>query len=94
VEEKQIVSKRAYRITNYALDRDADAMVMSCPLCRFNLDMRGKEAEKIFKGYHQIPTYYYTQLIVLALGLEPSICGFEKHEVDPTVLLKKKMLLK
>lgn len=90
IDEKEIVSKRAYRITNYALERDAEAMVLSCPLCRYNIDVRGKEAEKMFKGYKQIPTYYYTQLIAIALGLDPSVCGFDQHAVDPTLLLKKK----
>jgi heterodisulfide reductase subunit B len=90
IENKDIVSKRAHRITNFALERDADAIVLSCPLCRFNLDVRGKEAEKMFEGYKQIPIYYYTQLVSIALGLDPSLCGFEEHAVDPSLLLKKK----
>ena len=94
VEEKEIVSKRAHRISGYAVDRGADAMVLSCPLCRYNLDVRGKEAEKMFRGYKQIPVVYYTQLITLALGLDPKLCGFEEHAVNPTLLLKKKGALK
>jgi heterodisulfide reductase subunit B len=93
VEQKEIVSRRAHRITSYALDQGADALVLSCPLCRFNLDMRGREAEKLFRGYKQIPVYYYTQLIAVALGLDQSIFGFEQHSVDPTLLLKKKGIL-
>jgi len=94
IEEKELVSRRAHRITNFAIERDADAMVLSCPLCRFNLDTRGKEAEKMFEGYKQIPTYYYTQLIACALGLDPIVYGFDQHVVDPTLLLKKKGILK
>ena len=90
VEDKELVSKRAHRITNFALERDSDAIVLSCPLCRFNLDVRGKEAENYFKGYKQIPVFYYTQLIAIALGLDPKLCGFEDHAVDPLILLKKK----
>jgi len=93
IDEKEIVSKRAYRITNYALERDAEAMVLSCPLCKYNIDVRGKEAEKMFEGYKQIPVYYYTQLIAVALGLNPKVCGFDQHAVDPTLLLKKKGVL-
>jgi heterodisulfide reductase subunit B len=93
IEEKELVSKRAHRITSFAVDRGADAIVLSCPLCRFNLDYRGKEAEKIFKDYKQIPIYYYTQLIAVAFGLDPSVNGFEQHLVDPTLLLKKKGVL-
>jgi len=90
VEDKELVSRRAHRITNFALERDGDAIVLSCPLCRFNLDTRGKEAENYFKGYKQIPVFYYTQLIAVALGLDPKLCGFEDHSVDPLILLKKK----
>jgi heterodisulfide reductase subunit B len=90
IEEKNLVSNRAYRITNFAIERGSDAIVLSCPLCRFNLDVRGKEAEKIYNGYKQVPVYYYTQLIAVALGLDPKCCGFEDHAVDPILLLKKK----
>jgi heterodisulfide reductase subunit B len=91
---KDIVSSRAYRISNYALEQGADAIALSCPLCRYNLDARGKEAENIFKNYKQIPTFYYTQLIAVALGLDPSVNGFDQHVVDPTLLLKKRGVLK
>jgi len=90
IEEKNLVSNRAYRITKFAVDRGSDAIVLSCPLCRFNLDVRGKEAEKIYDNYKQIPVYYYTQLIAVALGLDPKCCGFGDHAVDPILLLKKK----
>jgi len=92
IEQKEIVSKRARRISSYAVERGADAMVLSCPLCKYNLDTRGKEAEKLFKGYKQIPVFYYTQLISVALGLDKSICEFDEHAVDPNQLLEKKGL--
>jgi len=85
-----LVSDRAYRITKFAIDRGADAIMLSCPLCRFNLDVRGKEAEKIYNNYKQIPVYYYSQLITVALGLDLKNCGFGDHAVDPVLLLKKK----
>ena len=90
IENKKLVSNRAHKITNYAIDRGSDAIMLSCPLCRFNLDVRGKEAEKMFKEYKQIPVYYYTQLIAVALGIDTDVCGFDQHTVDPVLLLKKK----
>ncbi|KYK34961.1 MAG: heterodisulfide reductase, subunit B [Thermoplasmatales archaeon SG8-52-3] len=90
IEEKNLVSNRANKITNFAIERGADAIMLSCPLCRFNLDVRGKEAEKMYNNYKQIPVYYYSQLIAVALGLDPKCCGFEDHAVDPVLLLKKK----
>ena len=90
IQQKELVMNRAYRITNFAIERGSDAIVLSCPLCRFNLDVRGKEAEKIYKSYKQVPVYYYTQIIAVALGLNPEYYGFDNHAVDPTLLLKKK----
>jgi len=93
VSNAEIVSKRAQRITSYATDRGGEAIVMSCPLCRFNIDERGKEAETMLEGYTQIPTFYYTQLIAVALGLDVDICDFGEHAVDPTPFLKEKGIL-
>ncbi|MFO7677660.1 MAG: CoB--CoM heterodisulfide reductase iron-sulfur subunit B family protein [Thermoplasmatota archaeon] len=90
IEEKELVSKRAHRITSFAIERDADAIVLSCPLCKFNIDVRGKEAEKMFKGYKQIPVLYYTQLIAVALGLDKTVLEFDNHSVNPAILLEKK----
>jgi heterodisulfide reductase subunit B len=90
IENKKIVSDRAYRITKFAIERGCDAIVLSCPLCKFNIDVRGKEAEKLYNNYKQLPVYYYTQLIAVALGLDPKYCEFEEHAVDPILLLKKK----
>jgi heterodisulfide reductase subunit B len=94
IENPEMVSRRAHRITNYALDKQADAIVLSCPLCRFNLDMRGKEAERMYENFRQIPVYYYTQLMAIAMGIGPNVCGFEDHVVDPTALLKTKEVVK
>jgi heterodisulfide reductase subunit B len=94
IENQEMVSKRAYRITSFALEKKADAIMLSCPLCRFNLDMRGKEAERLFDNFTQIPVYYYTQLMAIAMGLNPDICGFNDHVVDPMSLLNKKEVIK
>ena len=90
VEQKDVVSRRAYHISNFAKERDADAIVLSCPLCRFNLDQRGKDAEQLFKGYKQIPVFYYTQLMAIALDIDPEVNGFDQHVVNPVKLLKNK----
>lgn len=94
VNNAEIVSSRAHRITSFATSKGSEAMVMSCPLCRFNIDERGKEAEAIYEDFQQTPTFYYTQLLAIALGLEPGICGFEEHAVDPRPMLEEKNILK
>ncbi len=87
IEQKELTSKRAQNISQYGLDRGAQAITLSCPMCRFNLDVRGQEAEELVKGYKQVPVLYYTQLIAVALGLDTESLGFDQHTVDPLPIL-------
>ena len=90
IDQKELTSRRAKSISSFALQHDADAIMLSCPLCKYNLDFRGKEAESMFEGYRQLPTLYFTQIIALALGLDAESLGLESHAVDPIPILKKK----
>jgi len=90
IDQKEATRKRAYHISKVAKEKGADAIVLSCPLCRYNLDVRGKEAQGTFPGYAQIPVFYYTQLMAIALGLGIETCGFEIHATDPIPLLKER----
>jgi len=94
IDQKEYTRKRAYHISKIAQEKGADAIVLSCPLCRYNLDVRGTEAKKTFPEYAPIPVFYYTQLMAIALGLGIETCGFEVHATDPLPLLKKKGVLK
>jgi heterodisulfide reductase subunit B len=89
IDEKEVTSKRAHRISGLAAERDANAIMLSCPLCRYNLDVRGKEAEPMFEGFEQMPVFYYTQLLAVALGLDTECCDFDSHAVNPEKLLGK-----
>ena len=83
VYEKDIVAERAGKIADAAVKRGADAIAVSCPLCFFNLDSRQK----------QIPVFYFTQLLALALGTQYGKCGFELHHINPVPLLKARRLI-
>lgn len=93
IDQKEVTSRRAYRISDFARRAGAEAIALSCPLCRYNLDVRGREAEALVEGYTQIPVFYYTQLAALALGLDAGGLGFEEHAVDPVPLLREKELI-
>ena len=71
----------------------AEALVLSCPLCEFNLGKKqGKilQRGRISKG---VPTFYFTQLLAVALGLDPKVCRFELNEDASAELLKSKRFL-
>ena len=93
IDLKENVVQKSFRISASAQDRQAEAIMLSCPMCKFNLDFRGKEATNVNLGHKALPVYYYTQLMALALGLDISVCGFDSHAVDPVPLLKKKGII-
>jgi heterodisulfide reductase subunit B len=90
VQESDLVVERTTAIIGSAQARGADAVVLSCPLCEFNLDARQKEASEKYPGFKKTPVLYFTQLLALALGLDPSVCRFDLHYVDPRPMLKEK----
>lgn len=63
-------------IIGSAHDNSADAMILSCPLCDYNLGKR-QEDLMIGEATDQLPVFYFTQLFALALGLPPKSCRFE-----------------
>lgn len=93
VQDSDLVVERARAILGSAVARGADAVVLSCPLCEFNLDARQKEAAEKFPDFQKVPVLYFTQLLALALGLDQKVCRFDLHYVDPRPVLRAKELL-
>jgi heterodisulfide reductase subunit B len=85
------------QLTNAILDSaksaGADCVMVACPLCHANLDIRQQEIESVYKTTYNLPTFYITQLTGLAVGLEADKLGLDGSIVDPKPLLKKKGLL-
>ncbi|MFN3621901.1 MAG: CoB--CoM heterodisulfide reductase iron-sulfur subunit B family protein [Nitrososphaerales archaeon] len=67
----------------------ADCIVTPCALCHLNLDIMQPKVEQTFKTTLNMPIFFFTQLVGLALGLEHSQLGLDKHMVSPINLLKK-----
>lgn len=88
-----LVVERAYNILRSAINQGAEAIVLSCPLCGFNLDNRQKEIKEKFSDFKNIPIFYFTQLLALSLGLDEKVCRFELNFVDPRPLLESKHLI-
>lgn len=72
-----------------AKDNDADAIVVCCPLCQFNLDNFQKEAGEYWNQEFSIPILYFTQVVGLALGLPPADLDLNKHRVSAEAVLAK-----
>lgn len=82
-------TRLCYRILTSAMKNGADAIVVSCPLCFYNLDSRQKAISDAYTDFKPIPVFYFTQLLSLALGVEMDRQGFERHYVDVSPVLDK-----
>ena len=87
------VTQRTWEILNSASRRVAEAIVLTCPLCHFNLDQMQQEQMQKYGDFKSIPIFYFSQLLALALGLDPEVCHFELNYQNPLSLLKDKKLI-
>jgi len=88
-----IVLKLSGDILQMAADEGARAIVVACPLCQSNLDLRQAMINKKYKKDFNMPIFYFTQLVGLALGIDGKKLGLEKHIVSPLPLLREKGIL-
>jgi heterodisulfide reductase subunit B len=64
-----------------AADRGAEAIIVACPMCHSNLDMRRGAINSYLDEKIDIPVLYATQVIGLALGLDRKQLGLQRHFV-------------
>jgi len=84
-----IVLKLSADILQMASDEGAQAIVVACPLCQSNLDLRQPMINKKYKKNFNIPVLYFTQLVGLSLGIDRNKLGLDKHIVNPLPLFEK-----
>ena len=81
VPRTDVVARLSANILEDAVSRGAEAIIVACPMCHSNLDMRRKEIEKAAGKSYSIPILYITQAIGLALGLDRKKLGLHRHIV-------------
>ncbi|MGC9059663.1 MAG: CoB--CoM heterodisulfide reductase iron-sulfur subunit B family protein [Thermoplasmata archaeon] len=86
---KDAVIEKTYNIINNARENGAEAIVLSCPLCEFNLDKRQKDVKAKYPGFEQMPVFYFTELLALANGRKINV---NAHYVSPENVLKRYQL--
>ncbi len=89
IPERQMTAKLSGKILQVAQNMQADAIVVACPLCQMNLDLRQGQAAKAMDAKFDIPVLYFTQVMGLAFGHKPEDLGFDKLCVSPAALLEK-----
>ena len=84
----------ARHVLDSAKSHGAEALVSSCPLCEFNLGRKQEAMAAGDEGFAGVPTYYFTQLLAVALGLEEKICRLELNEPASRELLDSRKFIK
>jgi len=85
-----IVLERTKTIVDSARNNGADMILLSCPLCLFNLEAKQKDVREKHFGFKGIPVIYFTQLLALAFGLDKSKTRFDLNEINPLEALEQK----
>jgi len=84
-----VVGKLSGNIVKDAVDRGAEAIIVACPMCHSNLDMRRPNINKAMGEKFEQPVIYITQAIGLAIGLSPKELGLQRHFVAVNLPEKK-----
>jgi heterodisulfide reductase subunit B len=77
-----MVHKMTHDILLRAKKAGANAIACACPLCQANLDMRQAEIEKNYGESYNLPVFYITELMALAMDLPEARSYLGKHMVD------------
>ena len=80
----------AAMILESAAKAGAEAVALSCPLCEFNLGKKQAALIEEGKVSGAVPTFYFTQLLALALGLPAEVCRFDLNDPATVELVKSK----
>jgi heterodisulfide reductase subunit B len=83
VAKPAVVTPMVNRIMQGALDAKADCIVTACAMCQLNLEIRCTLQD-------QIPTFHFSEILSMALGLGIKKSWLSSHLVDPQPLLKSK----
>ena len=84
-----IVLDLSKKILRDAQEHGADAVIVACPMCHSNLDMRQLNIKKQDSAFQNIPVFYLSELIGIAMGMDKKQLGLDLHFIDPMPELAK-----
>ncbi|MBR6756030.1 MAG: CoB--CoM heterodisulfide reductase iron-sulfur subunit B family protein [Peptococcaceae bacterium] len=77
------------KILDAAKKSGADCIVTACPMCMANLDMRQDQIGKAKNVHYDLPVYYFTELLGVALNMNNKELGIPRHFVPAEALVNK-----
>ena len=82
ISRRDIVVDLSKKILDDAKEHGANVMVVACPMCHTNLDMRQRAMKRAYPDHEDFPVLYLTELIGLALGMNEKELGIDLHYID------------
>jgi heterodisulfide reductase subunit B len=79
--DESTVLELCNRILENAQAHGANCLVVACPMCHVNLDMKQSAVSQRY-GTAPMPVYYLSDLVGLALGLTPETLGVNRHFME------------
>jgi len=83
------VLELANKILTNAAASGANCIVVACPMCHVNLDMKQSAVERQYDTEHNLPIYYLSDVVGLALGLNKKELAIDKHFVRARAHVKR-----
>ncbi len=83
--------------TSYAIAREkllkvkqagANCLLVACPACMIQYDTNQPSIEKMFGEIYDVPVFYHTELLCLAMGMRSTEIGF-RHQIAIDKALEK-----
>lgn len=71
-----------HQLLESATSSGAQCAITVCPLCQTNLDAYQDMVNKKFKTKYNLPVLFFTQLIGLAIGIEPKVLALDKNIIS------------
>ena len=81
VSRLDLVAKLCGNILDDACRRGAEAIIVACPMCHTNLDLRRAAIERSTHRTYGVPVLYITEAIGMALGIDGRTLGLHRHVV-------------
>jgi heterodisulfide reductase subunit B len=82
IARQDIVVDLSKKILDDAIKHGANLIVVACPMCHSNLDMRQQNIKSKFSDFKEIPVLYLSEILGLALGFDKKQLGIDTHFIE------------
>ncbi len=91
VPKKDMVNQLSYKVLSMAIDAGANCIVVACPLCQQNLDLRQEQVNKTMGSSFNLPVIYFSQILGLVYGYSAKELGLDKLVVSPEAIVRSRI---